>query len=77
MTSLIYFPYHFQQTEDDDEEEVYDGSVYETNDVDSDTESFNVVEEKEALLRQKKLLLQKVLRQLRTLINEVSFNIYS
>jgi hypothetical protein len=76
MTSLMNFPSYLQQTEDDDEEEVYDGSVYETNDVDSDTESFNVIEEKEALLRQKKLLLQKVLRQLRTLINEVSFNIY-
>ena len=50
---------------------MFDGSVSESNDVDASSAS---IEEKEAQLRHKKLVLQKVLKKLRQMITEAESN---
>ena len=68
MTFHIFFQ------SDAADEDIFDGSVYEiSNEIEN--ENFSATyEEKESQLRKKKILLQKVLRQLRTLINEAELN---
>lgn len=60
--------------DDDDDDGMFDGSVSESNDIDETLSSLSSIEEKEAQLRQKKLVLQKVLKKLRQMITDAESN---
>ena len=69
--ALSFFLQRDEDDINDDDDDLFDGFVNESNDVDTSSAS---LEQKEAQLRKKKLMLQKVLKKLRQMITEAESN---